>query len=359
MKAEIFFITMLFLSQIGFAQTNEEIAIEKTKEAIQLMDNGDIGDALLLLEEAQKLDPKNILIPYEMALANYMKENYATSIQILKNLKKHKDVNPRIYQLLGNSYSLSGERKTAIKVYEEGLKKYPNSGILNLERGNMEMFIENYDDALQYYETGIKVDPAFSSNYYWASKIYCNSTEEVWGMIYGEIFMNLERNSNRTVEISKLIFDTYKSEIQFPEENKISVSFSKNAVISLDQLSDPKNFKLPFGVGVYEPTLILALVQEKEININSLDRIRANFIKLYFEKNNQEKYPNILFDYQNKIFIAGHMEAYNHWILMQGDSDGFDKWLEENLDKWDTFVEWFTNNPIELSIENRFYREQY
>jgi len=29
---------MLFLSQISFAQTNEEIAIEKTKEAIRLID---------------------------------------------------------------------------------------------------------------------------------------------------------------------------------------------------------------------------------------------------------------------------------------------------------------------------------
>ena len=359
MRTRIFIIVMLVLSQISFAQTNEEIAIEKTKEAIYLMDNGNIEDALLLLKEAQKLDAKNIHIPYETALANYLKKDYATSIEILKKLKKHKDVNPQIFQMLGNSYSMNGERKNAIKEYEEGLKKYPNSGILHLERGNMEMFVENYNDALQYYETGIKVDPAFPSNYYWAAKIYCNSTEEVWGMIYGEIFMNLERNSNRTVEISQLIFDTYKSEIQFPEENKASVSFSKNAIISMAQLSDPENFKLPFGVGIYEITLILALVQEKEININSLDRIRTNFLKLYYDNKNQEKYPNALFDYQNKIFAAGHMEAYNHWILMQGDWEGFEKWNEENMDKWNQFVDWFIDNPIVLNEGNKFYREQY
>ena len=359
MKTKIFIITMLFLSQISFAQTNEEMAIEKTKGAIHLMDNGNIEDALLLLKDAQKLDAKNIHIPYEMALANYMKENYAISIKILKNLKKHKDVNPRIFQLLGNSYSMNGERKNAIKEYENGLKKYPNSGILYLERGNMEMFINNYNDALKYYETGIRVEPTFSSNYYWASKLYCNSTEEVWGMIYGEIFMNLERNSNRTVEISKLIFDTYKNEIQFSEENKVSVSFSKNAVITLEQLSNPESFKLPFGIGLYEPTLMLAIVQEKEINISSLDRIRTNFLKLYYDNKNKEKYPNALFDYQNKIFAAGHIEAYNHWILMQGAWGDFEEWKDKNTDKWDAFVNWFTNNPIELSEENKFYREQY
>ncbi len=359
MKTKMMIAMMCFWAQISFAQTNEEKAIEKTKEAIQLMDNGNIEEALSLLDEAQKLDGGNIFIPYEKAIAHYLKKDYAHSIKILKKLKKHEDVNPQIYQLLGNSYSMNNDRKTAIETYEAGLEKYPNSGILYLERGNMEFFVENYDAALAYYETGIKVDPEFPSNYYWASKIYCSSTEEVWGVIYGELFMNLERNSKRTVEISKLLFDTYKSEIQFPEEDRMTISFSKNSVISLEDLNDPENLKLPFGVGIYETTLMLSVVDEKEINISSLNRIRTNFVKLYFENNHQEKYPNALFDYQKEVAANGHIEAYNHWILMQGDLAGFEHWLEHNEDKWNSFLEWFSENQIKLNAENSFHREQY
>ena len=358
MRIQFFIIAMLFLSQIGFAQTNEEIAVEKTKEAIRLMDRGNIEEALLLLEEAQKLDSENIFIPYEMAAAYYLNKDYATSIRILKKLRKRKDVSPLVFQLLGNSYSLSGKSKNAIKTYEEGLKKFPNSGALHLERGNMEMFVENYSGALRYYEAGIKVDPAFPSNYYWAAKLYCNSSEKVWGMIYGEIFINIETSTNRTFEISKLIFDTYKNGIQFQEESKASVGFSENTEISLEWLSAPKNIKLPFG-GVYVLTSILAIISEKEINISSLDRIRTNFLKLYYENNSQEKCPNVLFDYQNKMLAEGQLEAYNHWLLMHGDLDGFRIWYENNPDKWDAFTDWFVYNPLKLSEAKKFYREQY
>ncbi len=42
------------------------------------------------------------------------------------------------------------------------------------------------------------------------------------------------------------------------------------------------------------------------------------------------KYPNALFQYQDKILKAGHLEAYNHWILMKGDEDAFDQWNAGN-----------------------------
>ena len=71
---------------------------------------------------------------------------------------------------------------------------------------------------MTYFEKGIEVNPMFASNYFRAAKIYCNSSEEVWGMIYGEIFINLERTNDRTFKISKLLFDTYKSEITFTSE---------------------------------------------------------------------------------------------------------------------------------------------
>jgi len=212
---------------------------------------------------------------------------------------------------------------------------------------------------LSFYEKGIEVDPKFSSNYYRAALIYCSSTEEVWGMIYGEIFMNLERNSKRTIEISKLLFDVYKSEIKFISDSSFSVSFSKNATINITNLNNPDKLKLPFGVGVYEPTLMMSIVGEIKIDINSLDIIRKNFVLNYFKNENNKNYPNVLFDYQNKILNAGHLEAYNHWILMKGDEDNFGKWYNDNKDKWEAFVKWFTDNGLEIDNSNKFYRGQY
>ncbi len=350
---------LLTAGQITYGQINKEKALEKGNQAIKLEDDGEYEKAIKLFEEAQKLDPDKIDYPYEIAYSYMQLKEYKKAINIGEKLTKHKDVEDMNYELLGNAYDYLGKEDKAIEIYEEGLKKFPNSGRLYLEMGVMQMIKKDYNKALAYYEKGIEVAPQFSSNYYWAAKIYCSSTEEVWGMIYGELFINIERNTKRTVEISKLLYDTYKSEIKFTSDTSFSVSFSKNASISIDDLKDSSMFLLPFGIGIYEPTLMMSTINEKSIDINSLDRIRKNFVETYFKNGNDKKYPNILFDYQNKILKAGNLEAYNHWILMKGDEDDFTKWQSDNKDKWDNFVKWFTDNKIQIDDTHKFYREQY
>jgi tetratricopeptide (TPR) repeat protein len=342
-----------------FSQTNEEKALEIGRKAIQEMEAGNIKESIKLLEQAKKLAPDDINYPYEIAYAHYLDKNYAQVIKINKGLLSHKQVNERIYQMLGNAYDLNGQPEKAIETYEAGIKVFPNSGSLYLERGNMEMISEKYGEALNYYENGIKVDPGFASNYYWASKIYLGSTEEVWGMIYGEIFMNMERTTKRCADISKSLYNTYLSEIQFPSDSTMSVSFSKNATITLESLKDPNNFKLPYGIGAYEPTLMIALLGERELNLDALDLVRTRFLNSYFDNKNHEKYPNILFDYQRKIQENGHLEAYNHWLLLKGDEEAFTKWQSENQEKWDDFVGWFMKNPLVIDENNNFHSSQY
>lgn len=352
----------LFLTagQIVHGQTTQkDKALEKGNEAVKLMDNGKIDESITLLEEAKKLDPERLDYSYELAYAYFLKEDYKKATKILEKNKNHKDVNDKLFQLLGNIYDITGNSDKATETYDAGLKKFPNSGILYLEKGNVFWNKKEFNKALPFYEKGIEVDPQCPSNYYRATLIYCNSSEEVWGMIYGEIFMNLERNSKRTKEISKLLFDTYKSEIKFSSDTSFSVSFSKNASINLSNLTNPGEFKLPFGIGVYEPTLMLSLLSAKTININSLDSVRSTFIDTYFDNGFNKTYPNILFTYQKQVKDAGHIEAYNHWILMKGDEKGFSKWLSANKEKWENFLKWFGENGLKIDNTNKFFSGQY
>jgi tetratricopeptide (TPR) repeat protein len=346
------FLFFLILSTpVVFCQVEDNEVTKRYQNAIDLMDNGKIDESISALKEAIGLYPKIYDFRYELAYANYLKKDYKQTIAILNKLKDHKDVTDRLFQLLGNSFDVIGDSINALKIYDLGLNRFPNSGKLYFEKGNVYLNNKNYHKALFFYELGIKEDPKFSSNYYRATLLYCRSTEEVWGMIYGEIFMNLERNSKRTVEISKLLYDTYKSQIQFTSDTSFSVSFSQNANISVNGTSSP--IPLPFGIGAYEPTLMMSMLKEKTIDMSSLNRIRTNFINLYFERAFNTKYPNVLFDFQNEIKNAGHLEAYNYWILMKGDEDGFSKWISENKDKWDAFVSWFTQHKINVVSSNK------
>ncbi|NMM47851.1 tetratricopeptide repeat protein [Marinigracilibium pacificum] len=348
---------VLFFSLILFycySQTdgNKENAINLARKAVKLMDNGEIDESIDLLEKAVKLDPSNYIYPYEIGYAYVLKKDYDNAIKYLEKVIKMDGVNDLGYQLLGNTYSMAGNKDKAIKTYNKGLKLFPNSGKLYLELGNVHQ--DDWLKALEFYEKGILVEPTFPSNYYWASKIFCNSSEEVWGMIYGEIFMNIERGSGRTEEISKLLFDTYQSEIQFTSDSSVSVSFSQNNIVNVDK----KDIKIPFTV-IYEPTLLLATSTIDSISLNTLNKIRTEFISFYYQKEFNDEYPNIVFDWNKKLIGEGHFESYNYWLLMKGSPEEFNYWISENEDKFNDFIDWFTNNPMPIDSQNTFHRSYY
>lgn len=352
----IVLIYFLVVSITAYGQSDQKKALELGRKAVSLMDAGSTEEAIKLLEECEKLDPDNISYPYEKAYTLYLSKDYDQSIKILNKLTNHEQANDRVYQMLGNSHDMNGKQKKAIEVYEKGLELFPQSGLLYLERGNIELINVNYNKALEYYEKGIEVQPDFPSNYYRAAKLFLNSNEEVWGLIYGEIFMNLERNSNRTPEISKLLFDTYKSEIQFSGDST-NIDFC-NIVINAEDVLDQQNFTPPFCMA-FGQAMIMATIDMKKVDLSSLHQLRGNFITNYYDQKSDKIYPVILFAYQKQMKEAGHLEAYNHWILMQGDPEAFDHWYNGNKDKWDAFVIWFSEHPMQINASNVFVRAKY
>ncbi len=356
LKFSLVFLCLLTVNM--FAQTDKEEAHELATQAVRFMDEGNPREAIELLKQSIELDDEPIYYPYELSLAYYLNKDYSAAIDLLEELTDHDEVSDRIWQMLGNCYDMDEQKEKAIETYEKGLELFPNSGILYLERGNMELAKGEYNNALVYYESGIDVQPTFPSNYYWAAKLFMSSEDEVWGMIYGELFMNLERNSARTAEISKMLYDTYRSEIDITSDTSMSIEFCNSVITAEDFLKDLEDLKLPFCM-IFESTMITTLLSADTITTSSLNGIRTAFVKSYYESGHNNTHPNILFDYQKELLDNGHLEAYNYWILMKGEPDTFEAWSLTNGAKWDDFVEWFAENPIDISESSKFHRTQY
>jgi tetratricopeptide (TPR) repeat protein len=361
MKRRIIILTTLLVvcfTHISFGQSNKQKALDKGLLGIKMIDQGKIEEGIKLFEEAQDLDPERIDYPYEIAYAKYQLKDYEGAIKIIKKFINHKDITDRHFQMLGNCYDILGKSEKALETYKDGIKKFSNAGNLYLESGNVYWGKKDYTTALPFYEKGIELDPSFPSNYYRAARIYCASNEVIWGLMYGEIFMNLEKNSERTAEISKLLYDTYKSKIIIKNDSSLSVHFVNKININSSSFSDGKSFKMPFSF-FYETNMSVSTIGEKEVTLNSIDKIRQSFTELYFKTRFAKEYPNMLFDFQNDLKKLGHLEAYNHWLLMKGDEKAFDSWLTNNKSKYDNFLLWFNDNKIKLSLSNRLYQGQY
>jgi tetratricopeptide (TPR) repeat protein len=344
---------LMLVCTLTRAQTPKQTAAEKCTQALLLEDEGNYDGALQLLSEAQKLDPANSTYVYETAYVWYLQKQYQKVAGRLLTLKDKPDSFDRIYQLLGKSYLILNDNAKADLVFEEGLKKFPKSGCLYLEKGVIQLDNNNYPGGLTEFEKGIELEPAFADNYYWATKLYCNSNDAMWGLIYGELFINLVRNGPQSEEISKLLYDTYKSQITFTTAGKLEVNLSNHALADAT-----KPVKMSFG-RMYEPSMYVAALPETVIDINSLDRIRQAFLKIYLGRAIHTKYPNALFDYQDKVSKAGYIEAYNHWLLFSGDEAGFKAWRAQNPAQWLEFTKWFSANPLKVDAANHFYKAQY
>jgi len=314
--------------------------------------------SLQTLAQARKIAPKNGIVLYETAYAHCMKKNYKEALKIIKKvIRKKRLTNDFAFQLFGNCHSFLGRPQKAVQIYKKGLVKNPNAGRLYLELGNIELHQKNYEKALPIYEEGIWTQPTFASNYFWASKIYCNSTEPLWGLIYGEIFLNLEPNTERTKEISALLYNTFQNSISFQSDTSISVSLSQyDQTRILSKTDGSQIVLLPYGKQFFEPQFALALAGSKQLDVESLHKARLRFLQ-------QLKWPShrpiILFDYHKQLVDAGHFEAYNYWLFSQGDYVAWDLWVGKNPARWDAFAEWFEKNPLILNHENKFHTSGY
>lgn len=352
MKEIIFLLTFL-TSYYLQSQTDSEIAFSNAKKAIELMDDGNIEESITLLKESQRLDPNNFIYPYEIAYAKILQEKFSEAIVILERVKSYDSINSQVYQALGNSYSYLGQPDKAIEKYNEGLKKFPNAGNLYLEKGNIFNQQSKYNDAIKNYETGVRVDPMFPSNYYHLSSLYLNSNDKLSGLIYGEIFMNIERTTERTREVSEWLFNTYSESIVLGDEES-EIDFCDIIIDANHALKG--DIELPFCL-IFGKNIMLSLIGKKEINLNTLSEIRIDFLNNYFIEDH-ENYPNVLFSYQKRLLENNLFDSYNHYLFQIAVPEQFNDWLKSHESEFNDFVNWYLKpeNIIEISEDNVFIK---
>ncbi|RPI14443.1 MAG: hypothetical protein EHM58_16405 [Ignavibacteriae bacterium] len=344
-----YFIFFLIITAVIFvqpihaqSQNNDKKLNDIFYKAIYEYDHGSMEKAVELLEECLDSEPDNAIFMYELASANYMLKNYDISIKICKKLIKHKDSNFMAYQLLGNAYDFKGNYEKALKTYDDGLKRFPNSARLYFEKAITYYSLDKINNAILNWETAVDLEPGYASSYYFLTKVFSESSEPIWSIIYGEIFLNIEPGTKRSLDISKILYDTYKRAISF-EGDKVNIKMSKQ--ISQETLPFTLNYELTQG--------LCSIAMNKTFSIKSLIELRKEFAKVWSDKYS-EKFPLEIVNRHNKLIENGHFEAYNYWLFSEGDKEEFNTWFEKNEQKFHDFGKWTENNPFSIDSTNYF-----
>jgi tetratricopeptide (TPR) repeat protein len=315
MKKVFFAIGYFLIYSTCFAQYADSL----DRVAKQFMRNGDYANAVIVLSNALKADPENLEIQKDLTFNYYLQKNYSAAVESGRKLIARKDADEQCYQILGMALKAVDEKKEADKMYRQGIKKFPSSGELYNEYGEM-LWVNQDAEAIRFWEKGIEVDPNYSSNYYNASKFYYFTYDKVWSLIYGEIFINLESYSRRTPEIKLILVDGYK---KFFTDLKVPKSATNKNPFTNAYLSVMNDQSAAMTLGVTP---------------ESLSILRSKFVLEWFEKFG-DKYPFRLFEYQRQLLKEGMFDAYNQWAF--GASLGltsFQNWTTQHADEYNRFI---------------------
>lgn len=313
-------ILLLCLSISLYAAAQPEDPKKMHETARTFMNTGDFDNAIIVLNRALQQDKTNLEMQKDLVMCYYLKKDYNKALDGVEVLTQRDDADVVTYQIAGNVYKALEEPKECEKMYKKALKKFPKSGPLLSEYGELLWALKDFS-AINLWEEGIKVDPSYSGNYYNAANYYFYTKDKVWSLIYAEIFVNMESLSERGAAMKQLLLQGYKEKL-FAEP---------------DLMKGEEKNKSDFAKKFLETISKESSLVNKGVNIEVLTMVRARFI-LDWYYSNASRYPFKLFEFQRQLLTEGMFDAYNQWLFGPVENlAAYDNWTKTHPEEYSNF----------------------
>ena len=183
--------------------------------------------------------------------------------------------------------------------------------------------------------------------------------------MYGEAarLLNMHYNiyEQRSEEMSALLYQVYKDNIEITnngDSTVIHTTLTKMNQISISQDSSLVFLPLPMA---FEEEMLHALIPEKkELTLQTLIDARGRFIDSFYERFS-DYYDVSILDFQRQVRKSGHWQAYNMFLLRQGDMEAYQQWGANDstaADQMEAFARWYDEHPFTPSAEHPTLRNK-
>ncbi|MBS1762413.1 MAG: hypothetical protein JSR00_06025 [Bacteroidetes bacterium] len=332
MRFTVCFIALIISSL--FAASQDVAEMQET--ARSFMRKGDFANSTLVLTKAIQMEPENMSVAKDLALSYYYQKNFQKALQTIKPVIESSQTDDQCFQIAANIYLSLQNFKEAENTYKTGLKKFPASGGLYNDYGELLWGLQD-NSAINQWENGMAADPSFAKNYYNSSRFYYLTGNFTRTLIYGEIFINIDPLNSKTPEIKEMLLESYK---------KI---FTLNDIVADSKPSSP-----------FEKAILETLDKQKELaafglTVDALTMIRSRFIINWFENYNT-KFPFYLFEYEQQLLASGLYEAYNYWVFgAAANLAEFQKWVSNNSTQYSDFIKFHKSKLFKMPA-GQFYK---
>lgn len=321
----------LFLTVNLFGQ--EDKVNELVSQGTELHDQGKYDDAIAKYKMALSIDKNSSLANYELSYTYMAAGKYSDAIKISKKvIKQDSGSQQGAYIVLGSSLDMSGKADKAIKAYEEGLSKYPDSNLLNYNLALTSYNQRNYEKAEKAAIKAINAKPKHGSSHVILSSIMQAKGERVMSLLPAYYFLMLEPNSKR----SKTIFTDLKKQLAKGVEMKNDSDVSVIVPTSIDSL---------FGTAEMMLSLMAASRFTEDKDKSEMEFfIETNRVLFAMLEELKKENKGFWWDFYVSEFIdliqSDNLEAFSYYISQSTNSDSVNQYIARNPDKIQRLKDW-------------------
>lgn len=315
------------------------------REAVALHDQGDYDGAISKYQQILAENPDDAAALYEMGFSLSAKGDYRKSQETAyKGAQYQSRFLPGFYVLIGNNFDHLNEHEKAIKVYKAGIKLFPEDGQLYYNLAITYISLQKPDEAKHSLKDAVRFGPNHPSSHLGLSQLYARDNYKIPAILALCRFLTLEARSRRSVAALQSLREMMESGVSQGGDGKnITITLDPSAKtdegdfnaasLALSLLGATRNLEKNKGKTEMQLLVDKFTVLFEVLSRPDADKKSSGFAWTYYRP------------YFAELKSRNLVEPFCYYIHQSANSAEVAKWLSQNAERVEQFLNWSQNYP--------------
>ena len=336
---------LIFFPILGISQ-NKNAATIKVHEGVALHDEGKYDEAIIRYDEALTLDKDNLVALSEKAMTLESSKKYDEAIEVSKhiiNLYPNEDIK-NTYVTYANSLDHQKKSEIALKIYDQGLKKYPDYYQLHFNKAISLVNAKQTEKALESFQNSVKLEPSHPGS--WNALAALNRDKRIPSILASSRYLILDNRSQRAKGNLDSVLDLMMQGVTQNDDKSINLNIDPSTV---DLAANEKKISNNFS----STDMVLSMSAALDFDDKNKDKTEVQKFTDKFDticrsmnemKNGQKGfYWEFVAPYFIEMEKKKLTETFAYIIFLPKQTEDVTKYHEDNSQKIKDFYTWSDN----------------